>query len=338
VPNVTKALATTSSLAGVIGIDSNVAATVVPIINNAKLPMMSTNGLSVYIHNTYPYFWRMTAPDIAGGAAMSLWAAKRGYKRVALVFQNDVGDLGNKPGMVSALAKSGMSAVTDVTIPGDASSYQSVVNNIRTLKPQVILLSADTQTSATLLSEYRGLNNGTVPPLIAPTDVLAPDYFSALKRVMGISYLTQKVSFVGTYVNTTSPEFVAYDNAMKASPQVQDPATVVATGAVASLYDGVNVLSLAMVAAKSTSGPVYDKFVPLVTTKRPGAVEVHTFAQGVRELKAGHTIYYVGVGGQVTFDKYHNSPGEFAAFAFDASAKPIVLGQIAPASIAAALR
>jgi ABC-type branched-subunit amino acid transport system substrate-binding protein len=338
VPNVTKALATTSSLAGVIGIDSNVAATVVPLINNAKLPMISTNGLSVYIHNTYPYFWRMTAPDVAGGAAMGLWAAKRGYKRVAVVFQNDVGDLGNKPGLVSALAKSGITAVSDVTIPGDATSYQSVVNNIRTLKPQALLVSADTQTSATLLSEYKGLNNGSVPPLIAPTDVLAPDYFSAVKRVMGITYLTHQVSFVGTYVNTGSPEFVAYDNAMKASPQVHDPATVVATGAVASLYDGANVLALAMEAAKSTSGPVYNKFVPLVTTKRAGAVEVHTFAQGVNELKAGHQIYYVGVGGQIMFDKYHNSPGEFAGFAFDSSANPIVLGQIDPAAIAAALR
>ncbi|HWG60423.1 MAG TPA: ABC transporter substrate-binding protein [Streptosporangiaceae bacterium] len=337
VPNVTKALATNSSLAGVLGIDSNVAATIVPIVENAKLPMISTNGLSQFSTTRDTYFWRMTAPDVAGGAGMGLWASKQGYKRVAVVFQNDIGDLGNKPGMLPALQKQGIAVTKDVTIPGDASSYQSIVNQVRAAKPDAVILSADTQTSATFLSEYKGLNNGSVPPVIAPTDVLDPSFYSAIKKVMGATYVVHSLSFVGTYVDTTSPEFQTYYGAVKASPNVQAPEVVVATGAVASLYDGLTVLSLAMTAAHSTKGTTYNSFVPKVTTRRSGAVEVHTYAQGVRELKAGHQIYYVGVTGPVIFNQFHNSPGEFAAFTFTPSGGTKVLQVIPPAQIASVL-
>jgi hypothetical protein len=40
---------------------------------------------------------------------------------------------------------------------------------------------------------------------------------------------------------------------------------------------------------------------------------VKTFAQGKAALAAGKTIDYVGVTGQVSFDKYHNSGGLWAA-------------------------
>jgi hypothetical protein len=39
----------------------------------------------------------------------------------------------------------------------------------------------------------------------------------------------------------------------------------------------------------------------------------------VKALKAGHSIYYVGVTGPIVFDKFHNSGGEFATFQFTSS-------------------
>ena len=336
VANVSKALATNRKIVGAVGITSNTAATEVPIVSKAKITMVSQNGLSLYSKATDPYFWRMTPPDLLGGVGMGLAAARGGYHSVAVIFQNDVGDTGNKPGVVSALQKKGIPATADLTVPGDASSYQSTVNRVIHSHPQALIVSADQQTTDTLLSEYRGLNGGTVPPVIVPTDILSPGLFSSLKKLLGMSYLTTKLSLVGTYVNESTPQFRTYLNAVKSTPAGKHEAEqIVATQAIGTIYDGIMAMSLAMQAAHSTQPAVYNSFMAKVTMKRPGAVEVHSFAQGVRELKAGHQIYYVGVTGPVAFNQYHNSTGEFASFAFTPAGGVKTLTVFPPSEVAA---
>jgi hypothetical protein len=38
---------------------------------------------------------------------------------------------------------------------------------------------------------------------------------------------------------------------------------------------------------------------------------VHSFQEGRDALKAGKKIHYVGAGGPISLDKYHNSSGAF---------------------------
>jgi len=338
VPNVSKALATNGSIVAVSGIDSNVAATVVPIVNNAKIPMFTSNGLAAFDTSTYPYFWRNTAPDLAGGAAMGLWAVQKHYKKIALVFQNDVGDTGNQPGAVKALAAAHVAVTANLTITGDSPAYQSTITRIIAGHPDALMISTDEQTIGTLLSEYKTLNNGIVPPVITDTGIFDSAAFSAVKAAVNVKYLTSQVAFIGTYVNTATPEFAAYAAAVASSSKVKFPKVVVATGAVASLFDGINVMALAMEMAKSTKGPSFNKDILSIATKRARAVVVHSYAQGVAALKAGHQIQYVGVTGPITFNKYHNSPGEFAGFAFTASEASTTLGLIAPSKVAAVIK
>jgi ABC-type branched-subunit amino acid transport system substrate-binding protein len=337
VPNVSKALGTNNSIVAVSGIDSNVAATVVPIVNNAKIPMFSSNGLAAFDTTTDQYFWRNTAPDLAGGAAMGLWAAQKGYKRVALIFQNDVGDTGNQAGAVKALKQAGVQITSNMIITGDASSYQSTITRILAGHPDALMISTDEQTLGTLLAEYKTLNNGTVPPVVTDTGIFDPAAFSAVKGSVGLPYLTSKVSFIGTYVNTATPEFSAYASAVSAASKVKFPKVVVATGAVASLFDGINVMALAMDMAHSTQGSKFDKDIGVIAAKRPGAVAVHSYAQGAKDLASGKQIYYAGVTGPITFNKYHNSPGEFAGFDFTSSEGSRTLGLISPAKVASTI-
>ena len=78
VPNVTRALATTSNLNMAVGLESNTTATTIPLVNNAHIPMVSTNGLVAYDKTTDTYFWRMTPSDDQNGAAFV--AAGQGSK------------------------------------------------------------------------------------------------------------------------------------------------------------------------------------------------------------------------------------------------------------------
>lgn len=328
VPNVTRALATTSNLDMVVGLESNTAATTIPIVNDARIPMVSTNGLVAYDKTSDAYFWRMTPSDDQNGAAFVAWAEHLGAKRVAVVFQNNIGAQGNAPGVVAGVSKLGDTMTANITIPGDQSSYSSVVARVLSGKPQALILAGDPQTSATFLSEYRQLSGGSVPPVITSTDSITPAYFSAVQKVMGTSYVTHDMSFIGGYVSQTSPAFAIYKSAVYGESQIKDPATILGVGVIASIYDGINLMALAMDEAHSTSGPSYNGYIAKIAAGTPGAVTVNSYAAGLAAIKAGKAVHYEGVGGAIHFNAYHNSPGDFSASGFTANGNPAVLGVI----------
>lgn len=328
VPNVQKALATTSNLDMAVGLESNTAATTIPLVNGAKIPMVSTNGLVAFDKTTDQYFWRMTPSDDQNGAAFVAWAHTKGYKKYAVVFQNNIGAQGNDPGVIAAVKTIGGTMTTDITIPGDASSYSSVVAKVVSGQPQALILAGDPQTSATFVSEYRQLNNGNVPPVITSTDSITPAYFSAVQKVMGAAYVTKDMFFIGSYVDPSSSAFAVYKAAVNGASQIKDPQTILGVGVIASIYDGINLMALAMTEAKSTSGSAYNADIQKIATGTPGAVTVDSYAAGLAALKAGKQIHYAGVGGEIHFNAYHNSPGNYSASGFDASGNPVLLGVI----------
>jgi hypothetical protein len=97
-------------------------------------------------------------------------------------------------------------------------------------------------------------------------------------------------------------------------------------------------MALAMVAAKSTSGPVWNKYIATVTAPGKNKTVVHTFADGLAALNAKKQIDYVGTGGQILFNKYHNSAGNFSATGFNADGSPRLLSVFGGGLIAKALK
>ncbi|MHB8312527.1 MAG: ABC transporter substrate-binding protein, partial [Candidatus Dormibacteria bacterium] len=334
VPNVTRAIATISNFDMAEGLESNTAATTVPLVNKAQIPMVTSNGLVVFNHTTDKYYWRLTPADNANGAAFVAWAAEKGYKHVAVVFENNIGDTGNLPGVLSAASHLGIKLTVNTTIPADASSYSSVVANVIASHPQAIIFSADTQTTATFLSNYSQLNNGSIPPMITATDALTPDFYNAVAKAVGSSYINKSVSLVGSYFSNTTPAFAAYKQAMVEDPKTSSIANVITTvGPPASLYDGMTIMALAMLMAKSITGSVYNAYIPQVVSAKPGAVVVNTFAEGKKAILAGKKIQYVGVVGPVTFNKYHNFAGQFAVSVFTQATNSEVIKVISGAEI-----
>jgi hypothetical protein len=167
------------------------------------------------------------------------------------------------------------------------------------------------------MSEYKQLNNGTLPPMITATDSLTPDFFTAVSKVVGADYVTHNIWLVGSNFDTNTPAFPVYLNALKADSRTAQVAdTVSQVGPPGSLYDGMNILALAMIEANSTTGTVYNDYVLKVVAAKSGAVVVHNFADGKKALSQGKTIQYVGLSGPVAFNKYHNTTGDFAANTF----------------------
>src|SRR3977135_2674649 len=142
VPAAQKMLATTTNLVGLNGPSSDEALATAPIINRAHVPMFGDTGQAAFDHNAYDYFWRLTPPDDAAGVAMAIYAFRKGYRRGAAVFGNDLSSQGNVPNLLAAFNKLGGQIVLNQTVALDKSSYRSEVQALITANPDVIFTEA----------------------------------------------------------------------------------------------------------------------------------------------------------------------------------------------------
>src|SRR6516164_9241481 len=178
-----KALATHSDIAGILGPDSTSAATLVPLLNSKKLPMMIAAGEAAYDRSPYSYLWRDVPPDPANGEAIAIWAKRQGYTSVATVFGTDPGSQGDLPGVVTGTKAVGISLADQENLTRDQPSYRSAVQRLLAAKPQAIITESDGPTAATFFGELTQL--GSVMPIIGTSGTPSTTYFSPLRGAIG---------------------------------------------------------------------------------------------------------------------------------------------------------
>jgi ABC-type branched-subunit amino acid transport system substrate-binding protein len=320
-PSLARAISKTTNFDMAIGLESNTAMTTVPIVNTARIPFFTTNGLAAFTKNAFAYYYRLTPGDDATAAALGIWAMQRGFRNVAVVAGG--GDLS---AVRAVMPKVGGSVVISLTIRPDAPSYSAEVAQVIAAKPDALIWSADPKTTATFLSNYKQLNMGRLPAMVTAASSLTTDFFNAVKGAAGVNYATQDVYLVGPDLNQSSQAFDDYRSALLGNAKTHDRAPDLSTNwTLAGAYDGINIMALAMIMAGATAGPTYNSYILKVVQRKQGAVVVGNFADGVAALRSGKQIQYVGVLGAPSFDASHNSAGEFDGYVFapDASASPV---------------
>jgi ABC-type branched-subunit amino acid transport system substrate-binding protein len=336
VPAARQLLATASNLVGVIGPSADEASATVPSFERAHVTMFVTTGQSAFDHSRFQYVWRLTPADDLAGYAMAAWAHKRGYTRAAAVFGNDISAQGSVATLVAAARKLGITITTNLKVLPAQTSYRSEILSLLSTHPQVIFDEMDPQTSATFFSELKTLN-GHMLPAIGADPTLTPDWFKAVAKAIGTKTVVRYVTAENPSADFSGPTWQTYNTALlKSKSQVPNPAQYSTQSYTEHIYDALNIMALAMLKAGSTIPAHYNSEVTSVTAPRPGAVVVHDFAAGKRALAAGKEIQYVGPGGAVLFNQWHNSPGSFAIEAWNASGGNVTVGALSPAEIAAA--
>lgn len=324
VPSLEKAFATKKTIIMAEGFDSGTAATTVPLAEHHKLPFFTANGLTVYDRQKNPYFWRMSPSDDQNGAAYAVAAADLHYKKVAIIYANNIGASGNIPGTKAAAKKLKLDVTSDLTIPGDQSSYSSTVERIVASKPQALIFYADSQTTATFLSNYSQLTGGKLPPMVTAEANILPTFVTALKKVAPASYIKKDIYFVGQSMTDNQRAYHNFVHAMKA---IGAPGGAI-NGVVSALFTGINIMALAVDMAHSTKGKVYDKDIEKIVSGGHHAKKVHTYAQGLAALKHHKKIKYIGTSGAIKFTKSHNFVGSWGVTHISTSGTPIPLSTI----------
>ncbi len=333
VPAAQKMMATETSLVGVLGPSSDEALATAPLLNNGHVPMFGDTGQAAFDHTTDAYFYRLTPANDVKGYAMALWAHKAGYTRAATVFGNDAGAQSNVPTLAHAFTQLGGTVVYNKPFALDQSSYRSEVESILAAKPQVIFTEVDPQTGATFLSELQQLHG--LMPVIGTDVTLQAPWLKAVTGSIGAGAMAKYYEGMQPYAPPSGPAWQTYNKALLASAsQVPKPDQWSTDPYSMTDYDAVNVMALAMLAAKSTSPAVFNKDIMTVTEPAPGKTVVTSFAAGKAALAAGKQIQYVGAGGPIVFDQWHNSTGAFEA-AKQVNGNPVLVGSVSAAQIAA---
>jgi branched-chain amino acid transport system substrate-binding protein len=311
VPAANRMIASSSSLVGVIGGGSNEATAVVPLFQQAHIPVFSTTGQSSFDHTTATYFWRILSPDSAQGSAMAAAAKKLGFSRVATLFGNDVAAQGSAPSATAGVKRLGLTLAANQTLAVGQSSYRSEATAMGAAKPQVIITEADPQTSATFFSELSQV--GQVPKMITDPVSQEPNWRKAMGGAIGSAFLNKQDYAVVAYSPPTSPAYKLFTSELKASAkQVPNPSQWNADLYSVADYDSVVIMALAMDAAHSSAPSVYNRFITKVTAPSAGATVVHSYSAGKAALAKGKHIQYVGAVGPLHFNRWHNAGNAFA--------------------------
>jgi branched-chain amino acid transport system substrate-binding protein len=318
-----RSLINTGGLMGLLGPSSDEASATAPLFDHANVPMFGDTGQAAFNRSTFKHFFRITAPDDAVGYAMALYAHNKGYKNGAVVFGNDISSQGTAPTVAAGFQKLGGHLAVTQKIPLDQSSYRTEVSQLAAAHPDVIFTEADPQTSATYLSQLKQLYH--VIPIIGTNGTNQPPWFKAVGGAIGGANLASFYAGAQPYAPTKG---AAYDEWLKEIHAVQSKVPQPAKQWYGDSYalaawDSINLMALAAEAAKSSDPAKYTPFITRIASPSPGAVEVHSFADGKKALAAGKSIRYVGGVGPITFDQFNNSPGSFEIVKSDGTT-PIV--------------
>jgi ABC-type branched-subunit amino acid transport system substrate-binding protein len=341
VPAVGSLFNRTKNLELVIGCTSDEAATVVPVINSHKTVMFCMTGQSEFDHVHYPYFYRLVPPDLAESYAMTVIAQQLGYHKIALAFGNDIGSQTFVQPAEAAISKAGLSLVANETLDLNATTFRTEAEKIIQAHPDAIMTEALGSADPTLFAEIKQLNGGKVIPIIGTSAAISPAFYQAAARAVGTAAFTANFHADNLVTATSGPAYQAFTQALLAvkgkvsSAQTGNFSTYFTAPGAVHLYDGMNLAALAMIAAGSTEVAKWQPFITTIGDGVPGSVVVNSFAQGVRELKAGKKIRYVGPGGPTSFDAFHDSPGIFQIDTYSATGAVQVTGGISAAQLRA---
>jgi ABC-type branched-subunit amino acid transport system substrate-binding protein len=328
VPVTNRMLVSASHLVMVVGPDGSDIPSVLPVLEQAKVPEMNTVGDPRYDTQTSPDFWRLTPSDSTQAPALAYYTRQRGFTKIAEVFTSDLSASTTTQPFQASYAKLGGTIVKAVTITPDTSSYQTEVASVLAAHPQAIVGEMDAQTAATFLSEVRQ-QNGSMIPVIMTQRAIQGDWEPAVGPAIGTASLGQYVTAIAPALQSSGAAFTAFSNALTAIKANQFQAK---NPFVAATYDGVIAFALAMEAAKSVDPSAYTGYVAKVTTPGNGAVVVSTYAAGVAALKAGETIDYVGAAGAMVFNQYNTANRPYASWIYSAAKHNWIMGANLPAN------
>ena len=238
-------------------------------------------------------FYFRTLPTVKTQAyASAKAAAERGYKRVAVVYINTDFGTGMLGYFTTAFEKLGGEVVASAAYNENQPSYRAEINVAMAANPDAVFFVAFPQDGATMTREWISL--GGTQNLILNNSLRSAEYVAAV----GSQYLQN------AYGMDNAPAEGETVKAFRDSFQEKYGEAADGPG-IATQYDAVIVLGLAMNMAAELTGPAIRDAVR--KAQDPAGEIIGTgpeeFSKALGLIKDGKPIQYVGATGPVVFDE-----------------------------------
>jgi branched-chain amino acid transport system substrate-binding protein len=330
-----QALGTHSPVGCISGYSTLTANALVPIVAKAGIVSFSYSGASVWVNPSHvlgssgDLLYSVQPPDELTGYSDVYAATKVGFKHPAFVFVSGVDEAGVREGAAAGAKALGLKPSIVLTLAGGQPSYSVDVARMLASHPDGIVTELDPPTAGTFLSNLASAEGGSLKlHFISDSISTTPGWFTAAKSAVGtatikrMGYIT-----VGENPPTSGPAISSIQAAY--NKLHQKPGSFGATIAIASPFpDSVTLCALAMDAAHSTNGTVIAPWIlKIANGTQPGAVLVHTYAQGKQVLASGKPIHFVGAYGPFQWNANHVDFRNFVVAHYDVAQGAFIAGK-----------
>ncbi|MFI5273749.1 MAG: ABC transporter substrate-binding protein [Ktedonobacterales bacterium] len=287
------------------------------------LPDFVEGGTTQLDHMTNKYVYRTTPSDSTLATGMAYYAVQKGYTHAGVFFESTSNAAGVVDPLVKAYTNHGGTITDQELVTPHQSSYRSEIEKLFAGNPQAIFIQTDPQTASTFFSEVVQMGHMNVPYI--STDGGADINYA---KAMGLQYASQYL----TGMNGSPPAGPAWTYFVQQYQKVWNTNQPVALSQ--NTYDSAIIACLAIQKAGTTDPTVWINDVKKVV--EGNGVVVTNYADGIRELKAGHDINFNGASGLDDYNQYHNVAGSWDVVQWDAQGQALhTLATVSETQIAA---
>lgn len=291
----------------VFGLGTGVGPTTVPIIAAAHSVAFSFSGDSFFWHNAQiaPYEYMTQPPDAQSGVAMAVAAKELGLSRPAVVFQGGPDSAPIAAGVTAGLKNLGITPAISTDITSGLVSYGSVARAVAAARPDGLITEIDDPPSAaTFFSNLKTALGGSYNLKTVTDNVsTASQFVSAVGHAIGASTFPKYFYVVQAIAAGNTPGAHIVSSLWK----TYQPAQPITASFTFPFYDTGILTALAMTEVGSvTDAAKWRPIISQIADGTPGSVNVYTYAEGVKALKEGKKIHYVGAAGNMGWDSFHS--------------------------------
>ena len=138
--------------------ESAVTVAMAPILKSEKIPNITSGQSTALIALKSPYLFLNGPTGLTYDSTLAKYlVTTKGYKKIAMLTNNDSYGAGEENAMTSALKTLGVTPVAAKVVPADQTNMTPALNAIRGSNPQVLFIGAEEAQSGLIVKQARAL-------------------------------------------------------------------------------------------------------------------------------------------------------------------------------------
>jgi branched-chain amino acid transport system substrate-binding protein len=223
--------------------ESAVTVAMAPILKSEKIPNITSGQSTALIALKSPYLSLNGPTGLTYDSTLAKYlVTTKGYKKFAMLTNNDSYGAGEEKAMTSSLQSLGVTPVVSKVVPSDQTNMTPALNAIRGSNPQVLFIGAEEAQSGLIVKQARALGMTTAIAEGAPAGT--PLYLSTAGTANANGTIVSS-PYLGNDASAAAQKFAAaYTEAYGSAPELHG----------AKAYDGAEIMISALKACNACTG------------------------------------------------------------------------------------